>query len=164
MSGERMAELLIELGPLLELEAVLEEAADSSWSLVRDEETVLAADLAPLGDKLVLAAPVAPLPAGDGEEVKRRLLAFNHAVEANEGIWMSLDAPRGSIVQSREFPVEGLTLDRLRAGVEGFLAHLKRWRAELDPAAARVVGFPRARPVSSGADSRQDLAIGAVKV
>ena len=120
--------LVAELGPLLELAEVMAFAAESLWTLVVDEDTVLFLDLEEEQRRLWLSAEVATPPAAERARLHDMLLAYNHRWRDTGGLRMSLDGEGGAVVLSYDMPAEGLELSRLAMVVTNFVDVLRAWR------------------------------------
>jgi hypothetical protein len=130
VSAQHVSELLVEVGPLVEYSEIVEDGDGQSWGIAVDENTLIHACYEAKGHLLLLEAELTPLP--HTAEIATRLLEFNHAMVANHGIWMSIDEPAGTVVQSMEIAVDGLTVGNLKQELDIFVQRLSSWRHALE--------------------------------
>jgi len=117
--------------------------------------------------RIVMTSQVAPLPETGAATLRTRLLAFNRSVEDSGGLWMSLDAATGAVMQSVDLVVEGLTFERLWATLDSFLRRLRDWRrifVEVEQATAEPFLTGSRRRILSGGGNDPTLVPGPLRV
>ena len=128
-----------EIGPLLELGAVIESDDGDGWVLVIDEDDGVLVELDEAEGRIFLSAE-AGLPDDDARaRLYETLLAYNAQWYASGGVRMALDEPGGVVVQMLELPAAELDAARLSQVFTAFLKVLSGWRAI-------VSGRPSAAP------------------
>ena len=125
---EHVHHLLVELGPLLELGAVVEYDGQNAWSLGVDEETAVHAEFHADEDRLYLSANVASPPEARRAATYDLLLQYNNQWTETGGIRMALDGPAGRVVQITDLRVTGLDVSSLESALVSFLEKLRAWR------------------------------------
>ena len=123
-----VTQVMTEIGPLLELGAVIESDDGDGWILVVDEDNSVLVELDETEERILLSAD-AGLPDDDARpRLYEMLLAYNRQWHATGGIRMALEEPGGEVVQMLELPVAGLGVTRLAQVFVAFLEVLAGWR------------------------------------
>ncbi|OAI55314.1 hypothetical protein AYO49_05670 [Verrucomicrobiaceae bacterium SCGC AG-212-N21] len=120
-----------EIGPLLELEEVVEYPEQSLWTMTVDEQTVVFAEHHDEARQLMLSVDVAEMPGDRRAELLDELLRFNGRWDETGGLCMSLDAEGRTVQQSAVLPIEGLDSRTLHNALESFLATMNNWRRQI---------------------------------
>ena len=128
-TAERVRQVLTEVGPLLELEAVTEGEDSTTWLLAIDEQTVVFVELDEANDRLMLSTPLGEPPEARRAELLETLLAYNSLWTQTGGVRMALDAPGGSVAQMFELAVGDLDASRFAAIFVQFVDISAGWRA-----------------------------------
>ena len=132
VDADSLSEMLTELGPILEPAAILAATDTASWTVAMSEDIGVEMRLDAETDLLVFEARVGPVSeAGDG--IIPRLLAFNADPVQHGGIWMSLDAPGGTVMQSKVCHGEQFDRYRLQNEIQSFIDQLRAWRELIPP-------------------------------
>ena len=120
-------QVMAEIGPLLELGAVIESDDGDGWILAIDEHESVLVELDETEERILLSAG-AGLPPDDARpRLYEMLLAYNREWHATGGICMALEEPGGEVVQMLELPVAGLDVARLAQVFVAFLEILTGW-------------------------------------
>ncbi len=126
---EHMHRLMSEIGPLLELAAVIESDDGDGWILAIDEDDGVLVELDDEEGRIFLSAE-AGVPDDEARPgLYETLLVYNAQWHASGGVRMALDEPGGAVVQMLELPAAGLDASRLAQVFVAFLQALSGWRA-----------------------------------
>ena len=126
---EHMHRLMSEIGPLLELAAVVESDDGDGWILAIEEDDGVLVELDEAEGRIFLSAE-AGLPDDEARPgLYETLLVYNAQWHASGGVRMALDAPGGEVMQILELPAAGLDAARLAQVFVAFLEVLAGWRA-----------------------------------
>jgi len=137
MSGyEQVRALMAQIGPVLELAEVLEQAERHAWTLVDQDATVLFAEFLPAEAMLFLSAEAGAPPPEHRAGLYHLMLQYNARWQETGGVRLALDGPDGAVVQAYTMPVADLDLARLCTVIRNFRANLGGWRTIIADAAA----------------------------
>jgi len=127
MSQSHLHQLMCEIGPLLDLDEVIEQTAASVWILAFADGTVIEADYdEAAGGRLLLSIELGePDPAG-AAEWHRTLLQYNYLWRQTGGVRMALAGT--VVVQALELAVPGLALSTLADALTGLRGNAALWR------------------------------------
>lgn len=125
---EQVRVLLAELGPVLDLAGVHEQADANTWSLTAQDKTVIFVEFMPDDDRLWLSGEVATPRPEERARLYPLMLQYNAQWQQTGGVRLVLDGPEGAIVQACDIPASGLDLPRLSATVRDFRDMLDGWR------------------------------------
>ena len=118
-----------EIGPLLELGAIIESDEGDGWVLAIDEDDGVLVELDEAEGRIFLSAD-AGLP---DDQIRpglyETLLVYNAQWDATGGIRMALDEPGGGVVQMLELRAAELDAAKLSQVFVAFLETLSAWRA-----------------------------------
>jgi hypothetical protein len=132
MSSERAVhELMLQVGPVLDLEQVTEFAEDHAWRLVFDAATAIDIEYDSYADRLVLTADVAPVELHAREKTFEAMLRYNYLWTEHGGVRAALDGAPGRAVLMIEMPASGLEMTRICAVLKNFSAVVEGWRGVL---------------------------------
>ncbi len=125
---EHMHRLMSEIGPLLELGAVIESDDGDGWILAIDEDDGVLVELDEAEGRILLSAE-AGLPDDEARaQLCETLLVYNAQWSASGGVRMALDEPGGGVVQMLELSAAELDAARLSQVFVAFLETLSGWR------------------------------------
>ena len=125
---DHMHRLMSEIGPLLEVAAVIEADDGDGWILAIEEDDSVLVELDEAEGRLFLSAE-AGLPDDEARPgLYETLLVYNAQWYASGGVRMALDEPGGEVVQMLELPAAGLEASRLAQVFVAFLEVLSGWR------------------------------------
>lgn len=141
---EQVSAIMAELGPLMELAAVVEYADAGTWRLDVNDETTVFVELDEDSAVLTLSSEVAALPSStDLDRLYRLLLQCNGHPERTGGLTLGLDS-EDVVTQSLRMPAAGLDRSGLAETVAGFIQRLDGWRTIVrDFNAAPSAGDPQ---------------------
>ena len=104
---DHMHRLMSEIGPLLELAAVIESDDGDGWILAIEEDDSVLVELDEAEGRIFLSAEVG-LPDDEARPgLYETLLVYNAQWHASGGVRMALDAPGGEVMQILELPAAG---------------------------------------------------------
>ena len=122
-------QLMSEIGPLLELAAVIESDDGDGWILAIDEDDSVLVELDEAEGRIFLSAEVGLPDDAARPGLYETLLVYNAQWHTSGGVRMALDAPGGEVMQILELPAAGLDAARLAQVFVAFLEVLSGWRA-----------------------------------
>lgn len=135
MSQPHLHQLMSEIGPLLDLDEVVEHPGEAVWVLVFADGAVIEAEYdEAAGGRLLLSMELGEPAEADAAELHRTLLQYNSLWRRTGGVRMAL-AGR-TVVQALELAVPGLALSTLASALTGLHGNAALWRDLLAPAAA----------------------------
>ncbi|MDC9822999.1 type III secretion system chaperone [Devosia sp. ZB163] len=143
--SEHLKRLIGEIGPALDLEAVLQVAEGREWELVLAEGLSLRLEYEPSDDRLTLTGDIAPLGPSPSPDLLIQMLQYNSASTQTGGVRLALDADL-TAQQIYDTPAAGLALSDLKTIVLGLADKIVAWQGALagDPKPA-----PGEAPVAS---------------
>lgn len=126
-SKEHVHNLMLEIGPALELMEVTEFDEENLWVLVRDEATVIEVDYDDVQKRIMLSTEI-----GQPDEARRKniyemLLQANYLWQETGGLRIGLDGPGGNVVQMFGASVTDLHLGQLKTILTNFIDSAKAW-------------------------------------
>jgi hypothetical protein len=128
---DTLQHVMTEIGPLLEIEEVVEYPAQSLWTLTIDTGTVVFAEYDEASGQVILSVDVGALPSERRAELHDVLLRYNGRWEDTGGIWMSLDADGEMVQQTALIPAAHLDTRGLHVTLMNFLDVLGHWRQQI---------------------------------
>jgi len=129
---EQMHDLMIEIGPLMELAEVVEFDNGAAWSLAIDDDVAVLAEYDPEQGRLHLTGEVGAPPAERRTATYETLLLFNGHWQETGGVRMALDEPGGLVLQVVDITADGLNAAALQMIVGNFVEKLLVWRTVID--------------------------------
>lgn len=139
MSQALLHQLMCEIGPLLDLDEVIEQPADAVWVLVFADGTVIEAEYdEAAGGRLMLSMELGTPAEAAATDLHRLLLQYNYLWRQTGGVRMALAG--SAVVQALELAVPGLALPTLADALTGLHDNAAPWRAML--AAPADAGAP----------------------
>ena len=126
---DHMHRLMSEIGPLLELAAVIEADDGDGWILAIEEDDSVLVELDETEGRIFLCADAGLPDDAARPGLYETLLVYNGQWHASGGVRMALDAPGGEVMQILELPAAGLDAARLAQVFVAFLEVLSGWRA-----------------------------------
>lgn len=124
---EKIEQLLSELGPLLELDAVVAYENLDSWGLIIDEDRTVTVEADFVGRKLILSTALPAPPAKRRADTYEMLLIFNAHWEESGGLQIGLEEPGGKLSLSYHQALPGLDIDELEAIIKSFVVQADLW-------------------------------------
>ena len=139
--SEHLERLINEIGPALDLEAVLQIAEGSAWELVLVEGLSLRLHYEPSDDRLTLTGDIAPLGSSPAADLLVRMLQYNAASVETGGVRLALDEDL-VVQQIYDTPAAGLSLDDFKTIVLSLADKIVAWQGALsrDPQAEADAG------------------------
>jgi hypothetical protein len=135
MSQPHLHQLMSEIGPLLDLDEVIEHAGEAVWVLALADGAVVEAEYdEAAGGRLLLSMELGEPAEAGAAELHRTLLQYNYLWRQTGGVRMAL-AGR-VVVQGLELAVPGLDLSTLAAALTGLHGNAALWRDLLASSAA----------------------------
>ena len=129
MTGlEVVQQLMIEIGPQLDLAEVTEFTEEQSWVLVVDDDTLVSIGYDDRYGKLVFTSEVAVPPGESRFPMYERLLVFNNQWPSTGGLRFALDTPAGTALLLFDLPLVDIDLPKLADCVSSYLEQLEIWR------------------------------------
>ena len=126
---DQLHRVMSEIGPMLELAAVVESDEGDGWLLAIDEEDAVLVELDDAQDRIFLSADAGVPPEEARLRLYEMLLVYNRQWPASGGVRMALEEPGGEVVQMLELPAAGLDATRLGQILVSYLEILAGWRA-----------------------------------
>lgn len=127
-STQAIHELMVEIGPILDLQQVTEYAEDSAWLLVCDDETRIDAEYDQANERLMLTGDVAVVAEHARAKVYEALLQYNYLWTEHGGVRAALDASQGMVVLMFELQVAALDISRLSSVLLNVREVVEGWR------------------------------------
>ncbi len=139
---DHMHQLMSEIGPLLELGAVIESDDGDGWILAFDEDDGALIELDEDEGRIFLSAEAGRPDNEARPQLYETLLIYNAQWSASGGVRMALDEPGGAVVQMLELPAAELDAARLSQVFAAFLEVLSGWRAIVSGRPGAAPGLP----------------------
>lgn len=153
-NAELVSDLMVEVGPILELRGIVEINGEAQWVLDVDGELAVVAEYFEADDRLFFTAD-AGVPDPSARLVcYELLLAYNAMWRQTGGVRMAVNGEDGAVLQIADIAVDGLDAAKLATVLRNFIGKLGEWIdiIEMDPeqSAANAAGAPAA-PNGAGA-------------
>lgn len=128
---QQIKQLMVEIGPALELLEVREFEDPDIWTLIVNEEVLVFAEFDESRDVVVLSVDLAELPEASRAERHALLLTYNNQWRETGGVRMALDEPEGTVQQIFDISANGLNVQNFGTALTNFAEIAQTWRAIL---------------------------------
>lgn len=126
-SKEHVHNLMLEIGPALELMEVTEFDEDNLWVLVRDEACVIEVEYDDDQKRIMLSTEIGQPHEADRKNIYEMLLQVNYLWQETGGLRIGLDGPVGKVVQMFGTSVIDLHLGQLKTILTNFFDSARTW-------------------------------------
>ena len=126
--SQRIADLLVEAGPLMSSIREIEALGDQLWFLSFAEGVGVSVELFEESNKLTLAAEVGPIPAEERLDVYEQMLAYNSLWQDTDGVTLALDSATQTALIHYSFYANELDATSLTNLLDSFVAKTIVWR------------------------------------
>lgn len=148
-SKQAIHELMVQIGPVLDLAYVTEFADDNAWMVAFDTATQIDLEYDEAGARLVLSADLAEVPEPAKSRAHELLLEYNYLWSEHGGVRAAIDAPRSMVVLMLDLRAEELEVSRLCGVLQNLRVIVEGWREALAAIAAREEPANFALPVAT---------------
>ena len=126
---EKIAQLLAEVGPLLEEIAAIEQISEQTWIIGIDEVTAIEVHFEPAENRLGFSMMLAPVEPEKQLELYKSMLMYNSLKQDTGGFHMCLDGDEGYVHLLLDIYHSDLSAQELAAVLETILDTGGNWRA-----------------------------------